>query len=88
MNSTKRDGVQNTSLLAVDVYFDSSFFERSPLEVFLVATALHLSLRTLLAARLLFVTLQTFRFACYAAWEESYQHTSRSDLRAYVKALL
>jgi hypothetical protein len=56
-----------TSLLPVDVHFDVRLLEWPPFEVFPVASALNLALRTLLASRFLFATLQSFGFARYAA---------------------
>ena len=56
-----------TSLLPVDMNLNIRLFERAPFEILLVTTTLDISASTLLTPRLLFTTLQSFRFARHAA---------------------
>lgn len=74
-----------TSPLSVDVDFDVGLLERSPFEVFPVAAALDLALRTLLTSGLFFATLESFGFTRHAACKISQSvHVRLGSLYTYL----
>lgn len=65
--------MDRTSLAPLEVEFDVRLLKWPPFEVFLVPATFHLPSPALLAARLLFATLQTLRFTSHAACTQTHR---------------